>query len=293
MASPPKMQPAAGGDERHRGRALLVEPAGGAGVDGDGADGAEPVGAGGELVPGRQHVGRAAALGRRQQALAGVAQGEVHGVGEGAVGAGLPVLAAGPARAGQQLLAEGREDDLGVLGHVAGGAVDVRDHVLGDGGVGPQELAGLAVEGVDDAGLAGDAGHHPALLARLQPGVDPGDGVGVGGDGGVDEQPLEGVVEVPVVVQVLVVPPDLAGVGVEGEGRVVVQVRQLGAAEHELRGRRGDRRADVDEVQLGVVSSGPSRCRRACAARTARRPTSRRRARPARGWCGAATALLP
>ena len=54
--------------------------------------------------------------------------------------------------------------------------------------------------------------------------------------------------------QVLVVPDDLAGVGVEREGRVVVQVREVGPAEHELRRRRGDRRADVDEVQLGVVA---------------------------------------
>ena len=53
-----------------------------------------------------------------------------------------------------------------------------------------------------------------------------------------------------------VVPDDLAGVGVEGEGRVVVQVRDVGAAEHELGGRRGDRRARVDQVQLGVVARG-------------------------------------
>ena len=134
--------------------------------------------------------------------------------------------------------------------------VDVGDHVLRDGRGGPEEFAGLAVEGVDDAGLAGHAGHHPADLARPQPRVDPAHRVGVGRDRGVEQHPLEGVVEVPVVVQVLVVPDDLAGVGVEGEGRVVVQVREVGAAEHELRGRRGDRRAGVDQVQLGVVAGG-------------------------------------
>ena len=71
---------------------------------------------------------------------------------------------------------------------------------------------------------------------------------------GVDEQPFEGVVEIPVVVQVLVVPDDLAGVGVEGQRRVVVEVREVGAAEQELRGGRGDRGADVDEVQGRVVA---------------------------------------
>ena len=56
------------------------------------------------------------------------------------------------------------------------------------------------------------------------------------------------------VVQVLVVPHDLAGVGVQREGRVVVQVLQVGPADHELGRRRGDRGAHVDQVQLGVVA---------------------------------------
>ena len=76
----------------------------------------------------------------------------------------------------------------------------------------------------------------------------------VGRHRGVDQQALVGMVEIPVVVQVLVEPLDLAGVGVQGEGGVVVEVRVVDAADHELRGRRRDRRADVDEVQLGVVA---------------------------------------
>ena len=78
--------------------------------------------------------------------------------------------------------------------------------------------------------LQGDAGHHRPLLARLQAGVDPGDGVGVGGDRGVDDQALEGMVDVPVVVQVLVVSSGSRRVGVEGQRRIVVQVRVLDAA---------------------------------------------------------------
>ena len=56
------------------------------------------------------------------------------------------------------------------------------------------------------------------------------------------------------VVQVLVVPRDLAGVGVERQGRVVVQVAVVGSADQELGRRGGDRRADVDEVQVRVVA---------------------------------------
>ena len=102
--------------------------------------------------------------------------------------------------------------------------------------------------------LPGDAGHDPPHLAGPQPRVDPLDRVRVRRDRGVDEDALERVVEVPTVVEVLVVPDDLAGVGVEGEGRVVVEVLQVGAADEELGGRRGHRGADVDEVQLGVVA---------------------------------------
>ena len=102
-----------------------------------------------------------------------------------------------------------------------------------------------------------------------------------GAHGGVDEQPLERMVEIPVIDDVLVVPDDLAGVGVERQRRVVVEVLLVVAAEHELRRRRRHRRADVDQVQLRDRSSAPSTCRRASASRTARRPRFRCRARPA------------
>ena len=116
---------------------------------------------------------------------------------------------------------------------------------------------------VSTTGLAGDAGHHPPLLARLLAGVDPGAGVGVGGDRGVDEQALEGMVEVPVVVQVLVISSGSRRVGVEGERRVVVQVCVLDAAPQELRGWRGDGRADEDEIQVDpVTTTAPGRGRR-------------------------------
>ena len=113
------------------------------------------------------------------------------------------------------------------------------DHVLGDGRVGPQELAGLAVEDVDDPGLAGDAGDHPPRRARLRAKADPGDGVGVGGDRGVDEQALEGMVEVPVVVQVLVVSSRSRRCRRRGPGSSCGIGACSRCAPQQLRGRRG------------------------------------------------------
>ena len=73
-------------------------------------------------------------------------------------------------------------------------------------GVAHRNSPRLAIERVDDAGLAGDAGQHPADLSRLDPRVDPAHLGRVGRDRGVHEDALEGMVEIPVVVQVLVVP---------------------------------------------------------------------------------------
>ena len=87
---------------------------------------------------------------------------------------------------------------------------------------------------------------------RLQPRVDPAHRGRVGPDRRVDEQTLERMVEVPTVVQMLVVPDYLPRVGVQRQGRVVVEVGLVDPAEHELRRRRGDRRPEVDQVQLGI-----------------------------------------
>ena len=63
----------------------------------------------------------------------------------------------------------------------------------------------LSVQGVDHARLPGNAGDHPALLADAQPRIDPVHLGRVRCDHRVDEQALEGMVHVPVVVQVLMV----------------------------------------------------------------------------------------
>ena len=246
-------QPAAGRHQRGRAGPLLVGPGRLAGLRRNGVDRAHPVGAGRDLVAPGQRVQGLVRV--RHQPRARVAQREVHQPGQGAVGARLPVLAArGERRADQHFLALPPEDQFAVLRHHAGGAVDVADHILRDGRIGPQELAGLAVEGVDDAGLARNAGHHFAHFTGLESRVDPAHRARVGRHRRVEQDPLERMVEIPVVVQVLVVPGDLAGVGVERERRVVVEVGLVGAAEHELRCGRTHGRADVHQVQLRVVA---------------------------------------
>ena len=46
----------------------------------------------------------------------------------------------------------------------------------------------------------------------------------VGGYGGVDQDAFEGMIEIPMIDDVLVIPDDLAGVGVDGERAVVIEI---------------------------------------------------------------------
>ena len=257
-------QAAAGGDDRV-GRGLgLEQPLRFARHRRDRVDRAEVLLAGRQDVVRGQVVDRDLLLHRlgaraldipgHQHPRALVAQRVVHRLGQGAVGAGLPVLAAGPARAHEHLLLQLGEDDLGVLHRAPRGLVDVDHHVLRHRRPGPEELARFAVQRVDEAGLAGDSRHHFARLSGLEVRPDPAHRLRIGRHREVDQDPLEGMIQIPVVVQVLEVPPDLAGVGLERQGRVVVEVGQLHAAEHELRRRRGDGGAEVDEFELRVVA---------------------------------------
>ncbi len=70
------------------------------------------------------------------------------------------------------------------------------------------------------------------------------------------------MVEVPEVVDVLVVPDDLAAVHVERDRRRHVEVVLVVAGQLVLGRRRSDRGAEVDEVQLGIIAGrvpGPDR----------------------------------
>ena len=46
----------------------------------------------------------------------------------------------------------------------------------------------------------------------------------IGRHGGIDQQPLERMIEIPVIDDVLVIPDDLSGVGVQRQRRVVIEV---------------------------------------------------------------------
>ena len=86
----------------------------------------------------------------------------------------------------------------------------------------------LTGERADDTVLPGIR-DHLAPLTRLHLRVDPGHFLRIGSNGGFDEQALEGMIEVPVIDDVLVVPDDLSGVGVDC-GVVVEYVKLLPAS---------------------------------------------------------------
>src|SRR5690606_28810632 len=124
------------------------------------------------------------------------------------------VLAAARARADQLVLAGGREYRLRVDRRCPRLDVDVRDDVLVDRLPRPQELARFPVERVDEARLPGYARDDVAHLALPHARADPSDGVRVRRDGRLDQDPLERMIEIPVIDDVLEMPHDLAGIRV-------------------------------------------------------------------------------
>ena len=137
-----------------------------------------------------------------------------------------------------------------VDGLLAGLGIDRSDHVLRHRFLVPQPLAIGAVERFEDAELA--RGYH-----RL---------AGLAVDRKIDEHPLVDVIEVPgVVFEMLVVPLQLPGVGIDGEGRVRVHRAVLGAGLGRQRpAHLGDPRiglagAVIDEVLVGVIAPGNPR----------------------------------
>lgn len=89
---------------------------------------------------------------------------------------------------------------------------------------GPEELPGLPVQNPDAAGLR-DLDHHVAFLTARDIGIDPLDCCRIGIDARANEGSLVDVIEVPVVAgQVLVVPDELAGLDVDGDGGVAVEL---------------------------------------------------------------------
>jgi hypothetical protein len=126
------------------------------------------------------------------------------------------------------------EDDLRIYLGLAGRAVDVEDDVLEYGWRRPEKFTRRPVERVHHTRLSGNARNHLPLLPGTQPRVDPAHRALLGGHGGIDQQPLERVVEIPVIDHVLVVPHDLAGIGVQRQRAIVIEVLEIFAAQHEL-----------------------------------------------------------
>jgi hypothetical protein len=118
-----------------------------------------------------------------------------------------------------------RKIEVAIDGGAAGVDVDVFEPEVGrrKGRVGSQELAGAGVEGEDASGLAGGE-DDVALFTGFDFGVDPFE-LRIRAQLGVDEGALVGPILVPVVAgEVLVIPQQLAGVGIERQRRVAVEV---------------------------------------------------------------------
>ncbi len=119
------------------------------------------------------------------------------------------------------LLAGLLEDQIIVDLGLAGLDVDSLEH-----GVGrvvrerrrPEELAGGAVEREDAARFADGYG-DVALLTLFDGGVDPFDELRIGSQLEVQQRAFVGVIGIPVVTgQMLVIPVELAGGGIDGDG---------------------------------------------------------------------------
>ena len=174
-----------------------------------------------------------------------VLQGQRHMLGRqvgqarvGAVGHGMPVVraeGAGDHVARAVAAARNRRLDGPALGVVAAGPVHI-DEVLGR-----DELAVGAVDDEEEAVL----GRMQDDLARLAADLDVGQHHGLGGG------------EVPAVARrFLVVPDVLARIGVQRHDAGQVQVVATGRAALGLRPGRAVARADVHEVELGVIGHG-------------------------------------
>src|SRR6185436_9082536 len=107
---------------------------------------------------------------------------------------------------------------------LAGASVDTLDDVLIDRRRRPQELTGAAIERIHDARFTGNTGDDLALLTGLDRRIDPLHRILRGRDLRLEKDTLEGVVEIPMIDDVLVEPHDLARLRVNRERAVVIQV---------------------------------------------------------------------
>ena len=121
------------------------------------------------------------------------------------------------------------EDDIPVDADFAGLTVNIRNVKFRDvegKGRGPQKLAVCAIHGEQSSAFA-DGDDHVALFTFADIGIDPLHELRIGADARADQRPLVGVIEVPVIARdVLVIPRQLAGVDVKGNGKIAIEIRR-------------------------------------------------------------------
>src|SRR5690606_28625965 len=130
--------------------------------------------------------------------------------------------------------------------------IDVEHDVLLHGFAGPEEFTGRAVDRVEDAGLARNAGDDLADFTRLHVRADPLNLFRVWRNVRIDENTFKRMIEVPLTADVLLVPDDLTSIGIDGEGRGLIEVLSIRIirAHDELGIGRGHRGTGKDQVQL-------------------------------------------
>src|SRR5262249_10253041 len=119
---------------------------------------------------------------------------------------------------------------------------------------GPEKLAGLSIECIDDSGFSRHTCHNLASLTRFDSWIDPTHVGGARRHGGVDEQPFKWMLKIPMIDGVLVMPTDLSCIRVQSERRVVIQVLEIISREHELWRWSGHGCSNVEHVQFGIVA---------------------------------------
>ena len=173
----------------------------------------------------------------------------------GAIAHGEPVRTAGGRGTHQLALADLRDVDIRIGNALASLDVDADDDILIIGLLGPQEFPGGSVQGPDDARFARNPGDHLTSRAGSNIRIDPGHGVCLGYHLGFHHDAFEGMILIPVAPgDVLKVPDDFPGIGIQRQGRVGIQhVAPSGIALDRAPGNRY-RHPHKNQVELGIIT---------------------------------------
>src|SRR5262249_26917538 len=160
-----------------------------------------------------------------------------------------PVLAAIAAGANEVALVQMAEGHFVIVRNGTRCTIDFRDDVLKHGRTRPEELAGFAIQGVDDTCLAGYPRQDFAAFAGLDLRIDPENIPRIRRDCRIDKQALERMIEVPMIDDMLIIPDDLSRIRIQGKRRIVVEMFVFVAAKYKLRSGNGNGSSDIDQIQ--------------------------------------------